>query len=421
MKYYLAVDIGASSGRHLLGWREDGEIKTKEVYRFPNGVKEADGHLTWDIEALLSHVKRGIDEALKVSAEISSLSVDTWGVDYVLMKGDEEVLPCYAYRDTRTEAVIPEVHGIIPFDELYARTGIQFQTFNTVYQLYADKKAGRLEGVTDFLMMPEYLLYKLCGMKSHEYTNATTGGMVSAKTGQFDTEIIAKLGLPSHLFQPLQKPGTKLGTYKGIQCVLCATHDTASAVEGIPMEGSEIYISSGTWSLLGVKSETPITTPESMAANFTNEGGVGYIRYLRNIMGMWLINRLRDELCPGKDFGEIVSEAEADSFDEIVDANDKSFLAPESMKDAFDANLSKKPANFAGYFRCAYRSLAMTYKKAVDEIESVTGKEYHSIYIVGGGAKNSFLNHLTEEASGKTVIALPIEATALGNLKIQMI
>ena len=421
MKYYLAVDIGASSGRHLLGWREDGEIKTKEVYRFPNGVKEADGHLTWDIEALLSHVKRGIDEALKVSAEISSLSVDTWGVDYVLMKGDEEVLPCYAYRDTRTEAVIPEVHGIIPFDELYARTGIQFQTFNTVYQLYADKKAGRLEGVTDFLMMPEYLLYKLCGVKSHEYTNATTGGMVSAKTGQFDTEIIAKLGLPSHLFQPLQKPGTKLGTYKGIQCVLCATHDTASAVEGIPMEGSEIYISSGTWSLLGVKSETPITTPESMAANFTNEGGVGYIRYLRNIMGMWLINRLRDELCPGKDFGEIVSEAEADSFDEIVDANDKSFLAPESMKDAFDANLSKKPANFAGYFRCAYRSLAMTYKKAVDEIESVTGKEYHSIYIVGGGAKNSFLNHLTEEASGKTVIALPIEATALGNLKIQMI
>ena len=420
MKYYLAVDIGASSGRHLLGWKEDGEIKTKEVYRFPNGVKEAGGHLTWDIEALLSHVKRGIDEALKISTEISSLSVDTWGVDYVLMKGGAEVLPCYAYRDTRTETVIPEVHGIIPFDELYARTGIQFQTFNTVYQLYADKKAGRLEGVTDFLMMPEYLLYKLCGVKSHEYTNATTGGMVSARTGQFDPEIIARLGLPANLFCNLQNPGTKLGTYKGIQCVLCATHDTASAVEGIPMEGSEIYISSGTWSLLGVKSETPVTTPESMAANFTNEGGVGYIRYLRNIMGMWLINRLRDELCPGKDFGDIVRESEADSFDEIVDANDKSFLAPESMKGAFDASLSRKPANISGYFRCAYRSLAMTYKKAVDEIESVTGKKYHSIYIVGGGAKNSFLNRLTEEASGKKVIALPIEATALGNLKIQM-
>ena len=419
MKYYLAVDIGASSGRHLLGWKEDGKIITKELYRFPNGVKEFQGHLTWDIESLFAHVKHGIDEALK-EYEVSSLSVDTWGVDYVLMKGNEEVLPCYAYRDTRTESVIPEVHKIIPFEELYERTGIQFQTFNTIYQLYADKKEGRLEGVTDFLMMPEYLLYKLCGVKSHEYTNATTGGMVSAKTGQYDSEIIAKLGLPAHLFQPLQKPGTKLGTYKGVQCVLCPTHDTASAVEGIPMEGDEIYISSGTWSLLGVKIKNPVTTPQSMAANFTNEGGVNYIRYLRNIMGMWLINRLRDELCPGKDFGEIVNEAENDSFDGTVDANAKSFLAPESMKSAFDEALTNKPATNAGYFRCAYRSLALTYKKTVEEIESVTGRKYNSIYIVGGGAKNSFLNRLTEQATGKKVIALPIEATALGNLKIQM-
>ena len=419
MKYYLAVDIGASSGRHLLGWKEDGKIITKELYRFPNGVKEFQGHLTWDIESLFAHVKHGIDEALK-EYEVSSLSVDTWGVDYVLMKGNEEVLPCYAYRDTRTESVIPEVHKIIPFEELYERTGIQFQTFNTIYQLYADKKEGRLEGVTDFLMMPEYLLYKLCGVKSHEYTNATTGGMVSAKTGQYDSEIIAKLGLPAHLFQPLQKPGTKLGTYRGVQCVLCPTHDTASAVEGIPMEGDEIYISSGTWSLLGVKIKNPVTTPQSMAANFTNEGGVNYIRYLRNIMGMWLINRLRDELCPGKDFGEIVNEAENDSFDGTVDANAKSFLAPESMKSAFDEALTNKPATNAGYFRCAYRSLALTYKKTVEEIESVTGRKYNSIYIVGGGAKNSFLNRLTEQATGKKVIALPIEATALGNLKIQM-
>ena len=418
MKYYLAVDIGASSGRHLLGWKEDGKIITKELYRFPNGVKEFQGHLTWDIESLFAHVKHGIDEALK-EYEVSSLSVDTWGVDYVLMKGNEEVLPCYAYRDTRTESVIPEVHKIIPFEELYERTGIQFQTFNTIYQLYADKKEGRLEGVTDFLMMPEYLLYKLCGVKSHEYTNATTGGMVSAKTGQYDSEIIAKLGLPAHLFQPLQKPGTKLGTYRGVQCVLCPTHDTASAVEGIPMEGDEIYISSGTWSLLGVKIKNPVTTPQSMAANFTNEGGVNYIRYLRNIMGMWLINRLRDELCPGKDFGEIVNEAENDSFDGTVDANAKSFLAPESMKSAFDEALTDKPATNAGYFRCAYRSLALTYKKTVEEIESVTGRKYNSIYIVGGGAKNSFLNRFTEQATGKKVIALPIEATALGNLKIQ--
>ena len=421
MKYYLAVDIGASSGRHLLGWMDkDGSVMTKELYRFPNGVTEREGHLTWDIEALLSHVKHGIDEALKDYPEIASLSVDTWGVDYVLMKGDDEVLPCYAYRDTRTERAIPEVHAKIPFPELYGRTGIQFQTFNTVYQLYADKIAGRLEGVTDFLMMPEYLMYKLCGVKSHEYTNATTGGMVNAESGTYDSEIIAGLGLPAHLFGELSMPGTKLGTYRGIQCVLCATHDTASAVEGIPMEGNEIYISSGTWSLLGVKIPKPITTPESMAANFTNEGGVNYTRYLKNIMGMWLINRLRDELCPGKDFGEIVSEAEENHFDHTVDANDKVFMAPESMKSAFDAKLPHPPKCTAGYFRCAYRSLALTYKKAVDEIERVTGRKYQSIYIVGGGAKNKFLNSLTEQATGKKVIALPIEATALGNLKIQM-
>ena len=420
MKYYLAVDIGASSGRHLIGWNEDGNIITKEIYRFPNGVKESGGHLTWDIESLISHVKHGIDEALKFSPDIASLSIDTWGVDYVLMKGDSEVLPCYAYRDSRTNDAITEVHNIIPFDELYSKTGIQLQTFNTIYQLYADKLAGRLEGVTDFLMMPEYLLYKLCGVKSHEYTNATTTGMINAKTKEYDPEIISRLGLPSNLFKFLQNPGTKLGTYKGIQCVLCATHDTASAVEGIPMEGSEIYISSGTWSLLGVKLPHPITSMNSMSSNFTNEGGVGYIRYLRNIMGMWLINRLRDELCPGKDFGEIVREAEADSFDETVDANDNVFMAPESMKSAFDENLTHKPSTTAGYFRCAYRSLAYTYRDAVNELENITGRKHHAIYIVGGGAKNSFLNRLTEQATGKKVIALPIEATALGNLKIQM-
>ena len=413
MKYYLAVDIGASSGRHIIGWKDNGQVMT-----------ELDGHLTWDIAALVSHVKTGIDKALSKYPEIASLSIDTWGVDYVLMKGDSEVLPCYAYRDTRTEQPITEVHKILPFEELYAKTGIQFQPFNTIYQLYADKLAGRLDGVTDFLMMPEYLLYKLCGVKSHEYTNATTTGMINAKTGQYDKDIISALGLPENLFCPLSQPGTLLGKYKGIQCVLCATHDTASAVEGIPMSGDEIFISSGTWSLLGAKIRTPITTPESMKANYTNEGGVGYIRYLKNIMGMWLINRLRDELCPGKDFGEIVSEAEADDFDGSVDVDDTVFLAPESMKEAFDKNLDENteisPSTNAGYFRCAYRSIAQGYEQAVNEIESITGKTYTSIYIVGGGAKNRFLNSLTEQAAGKKVIALPIEATALGNLKIQM-
>lgn len=451
MQNYLAVDIGASSGRHIVGWREGGEVKTKEVYRFPNGVTERDGHLTWDVDALLGHVKAGIDRALAEFGALDSFSIDTWGCDYVLLRGDEEVRPCYAYRDNRTETVIPKVHEKVPFPELYAHTGCQFQPFNTIYQLCDDLKRGRLEGVTDFLMAPEYLLWKLTGVKAKEYTNATTTGLVSAQTGEFDLELVERLGLPARLFPKLQQPGTVIGEYQGIKAVLCATHDTASAVEGIlavadaavsparsagrlgrsvapalPTSSFELagapqpYISSGTWSLLGVKTPKPLTDAKSMAANYSNEGGVGYNRYQKNIMGMWIVNRLRAELCPEKPFGEIVAEAEASAFADTVDANAQVFLAPDSMKGAFDGALDAKPETVGDYFRCAYRSLALSYRDAIRELEENTGKTYEKLYIVGGGAKNGFLNQLTEEATGKQVVALPIEATALGNLKIQM-
>lgn len=419
MERYLAIDIGASSGRHIVGWREDGTLKTKEVYRFPNGVQEQDGHLIWDVDALLAHVKAGIAAARAEFPEIVSLSIDTWGVDYVLLRGNEKIRPVYAYRDSRTETVIPKVHEILPFAELYARTGCQFQAFNSIYQLYADKLAGRLDGVTDFLMIPEYLLWKLCGVKAKEYTNATTTGMVNAETGEFDPEIVSALGLPP-IFPKLQAPRTVLGEYEGIKCLLCATHDTASAVEGIPMEGNHPYISSGTWSLLGVKTPCPITDDASRAANYSNEGGVGYNRYQKNIMGMWLVNRLKDELCPETPFSEIVRMAAESRFEETVNANAPDFLAPKSMKAAFDAALSAKPQSVGDYFRCAYHSLAQSYTEALAELESNTGHTYKKLYIVGGGAKNDFLNRLTAQATGKRVVALPIEATALGNLKIQM-
>ena len=420
MKYALAVDIGASSGRHIVGWLEDGKIQAKEVYRFPNGVTEKDGHLTWDMEALLRHVQFGIAEAQKHFPAIDTLSIDTWGVDYVLLRGNEEVLPVYAYRDSRTTAVIPKVHETIPFSELYRRTGCQFQPFNSIYQLCADKEAGRLEGVTDLLMIPEYLLYKLCGVKAREFTNATTMGMVSAQTGEFDREIIDTLGYPQYLFPKLSQPGTVIGGYEGIKCILCATHDTGSAVEGIPMEGNAPYISSGTWSLLGVKTPTPITDRASEKANYSNEGGVGYNRYQKNIMGMWLVNELRRDLCPEMAFPEIVKAAQESGCDLLVDANAPEFLAPRSMKAAFDTAADGKLHTVGDYFRCAYRSLAVSYRDALDELEANTGCTYEKLYIVGGGAKNAFLNRLTEEATGKKVIALPIEATALGNLKIQM-
>lgn len=425
MKYYLAIDIGASSGRHIIGWRDKGEIHTKEVYRFPNGVTHHDGHLVWDIECLVNSVLAGIRVAFKNYPEIESLSIDTWGVDYVLLNGDKELYPVYAYRDGRTEAVIPKVHEIIPFSQLYSRVGCQFQPFNSIYQLYDDKLNGRLDHVTDMLMIPEYLMWKLCGVKAREYTNATTTGMVN---GEFDMEIVRKLGYPEHLFPKLSQPKTVLGNLLseiaekvGGNCkvVLCATHDTGSAVEGIPMVGNEPYISSGTWSLLGVKTEKPITDKGSELANYSNEGGVGYNRYQKNIMGMWLVNELQKELCPDTPFSEIVKMAEESRCKALVDANSPDFLAPESMKSAFD----KATGGFSeigDYFCCAYRSLALSYKKAIEELEANTGKAYESIYIVGGGAKNAFLNRLTEEYTSKKVIALPIEATALGNLKIQM-
>ena len=429
MKYYLAIDIGASSGRHIVGWQENGVIQSNEVYRFPNGVHEENGHLVWDVRHLFIQVVSGILEAFKQYPELESLSIDTWGVDYVLLKGDEEVYPVYAYRDSRTEEEIPQVHEIIPFTELYRRTGCQFQPFNTIYQLYDEKKNGRLKGVTDLLMIPEYLMWKLCGVKAREYTNATTMGMVNAQTGEFDMEIVESLGYPRHLFPKLSQPGTVLGMLRpeiaqavGGNCkvVLCATHDTGSAVEGIPMEGNHPYISSGTWSLLGVKTPKPITDAGSEKANYSNEGGVGYNRYQKNIMGMWLVNELKRDLCPEVPYPEIVKLAEESTCEAIIDANAPEFLAPRSMKAAFDKATGNTLTSIGDYFRCAYRSLAMCYKQAIDELESNTGCTYEKLYIVGGGAKNTFLNRLTEEATGKQVIALPIEATALGNLKIQM-
>lgn len=419
MKYALAIDIGASSGRHIVGWLEDGKIKTKEVYRFDNGVKEADGHLIWDIDYLEYKVKKGIAVARGEFA-ISSLSIDTWGVDYVLLKGDETVYPVYAYRDDRTAKVIDEVHTLIPFADLYEHTGCQFQPFNTIYQLYDDMKRGRLKDATDFLMVPEYLMYRLTRVKKKEFTNATTTGMIDHETLCFDKAIIDRLGLPSELFGQLSQPGEIVGEYDGIKVVLCATHDTGSAVEGIPMEGNELYISSGTWSLLGVKTERPLTDNASMKANYSNEGGIGYNRYQKNIMGMWIVNRLQEELCPYEDIADIVKKAEESDYEETLDANDASLLAPSSMKEAFDGLLKEKPSDIFGYFRCAFKSLALSYKKAIEELESNTGRTYSRLYIVGGGAKNTFLNRLTQESTGKEVIALPIEATALGNLKVQL-
>ena len=433
MKRCLAIDIGASGGRHIIGYKDRGRIVTEELYRFPNGMDRVDGHLVWDVERLLSEVKRGIGVALCKYPDICSVSIDTWGVDYVLMRGDEAVMPVYAYRDDRVDRVIDEVHSIIPFEELYSRTGIQFNKFNTVYQLYADKLSGRLEGVTDFLMIPEYLMYRLTGVKRKEYTNATTTSLVNADTGEYDPCIFDRLGLARELITPVYKPGEAVGHLLpevaaevggDLSVVLCATHDTGSAVEAIEMDTRSPYISSGTWSLLGVKTERAITDAASRDSGYSNEGGVGYNRYQKNITGMWIIQSLRRELCPDAPYGEIAKMAEASGFCRVFDVNHESFMAPESMRDAIRAYLAERgeevPESASDLFSSAYHSLAKGYRDAIADLERNTGREYPEIYIVGGGARNAYLNALTEKYTGKRVVALPIEATAIGNLKIQL-
>ena len=430
-KNYLAIDIGASSGRHIVGWMEDGTFRTEEVYRFPNSVQRVDGHLEWDIDHLFRSVKEGIREAFRRYPKIESLSIDTWAVDYVLLKEGEPIYPVYAYRDERTRAVIPEVHDILPFETLYARTGIQFQPFNSIYQLYEDKKSGRLAQAEDFLMIPEYLLFRLCGLKAREYTNATSTGLVNAETKEYDPEILQALGLPRRMFPHLRTPGTVLGPLKEdiaaevggqTDVVLCATHDTASAVEGIPMEeGNAPFLSSGTWSLLGMKLAHPITTKESERANFTNEGGVGYIRYLKNIMGLWIIQCVQKQL--GISFGEMVELARTSRYARVFDVNEARFSAPRDMRAEIHealAETGEAPCTDADLISSIYHSLAACYGKAYRELEMVTGQSWDKLYIAGGGAKNELLNELTAQYTGKKVVVLPIEATAIGNLKIQM-
>ena len=433
MNYYLAIDIGASSGRHIIGYSENGEIKTEELYRFPNGMDKVDGRLVWNVDRLFSEVKNGIKIAFEKYPKIESVSIDTWGVDYVIMRDDEEVLPVYAYRDSRTDEGIDAVHSLISFKELYEHTGIQFQKFNSIYQLYVDKTWGRLEGATDFLMIPEYLMYKLTGVKKKEYTNATTTGMVNATTGRFDRKIWSVLGLPVSLDSELSMPGTSLGRLLpdvakevggDLEVVLCATHDTASAVEAIEMEENAPYVSSGTWSLLGVKTPVALTDDKSRESNYSNEGGVGYNRYQMNITGMWTVQSLRSELCPDMPYADIVELAKTSAYEEVFDVNNDIFTAPDSMKEAIKTYFKERgkptPITPSDFFKAAYNSLAYCYGVAIRDMEANTGVNYKNIYIVGGGAKNAYLNSLTEKYTGMKVIALPIEATAIGNLKCQM-
>ena len=456
MKRYLAIDIGASSGRHMIGTVTDGKITLTEAFRFVNGQVRKDGHDCWDLEKLVASVKEGIDAALQ-TGPIESIGIDTWGVDFVLL--DKGLKPCsdaVAYRDTRTAGADREIEeSVMSFADLYRRVGIQKTSFNTIYQLWALKKEHpeQLAKAAHFLTIPEYLNFALTGKVVHEYTDSSTTALLDAAKKDWDRDLLAKLGLPVGIFGKLEMPGATVGEYKGVKVVLPALHDTGSAYLAVPARDDKaVYLSSGTWSLLGVENDKPITTKAAQLANFTNEGGAwGRYRFLKNIMGLWMIQSIRRELngvkyVEGKD-GEATAEAlkglsdyqagreysfaelstiarGTDGYDTQIDVNEQRFMNPDSMigevmKAA--AEHGKAPTSVGELMQCVYKSLAECYAREIRSLSEITGKTYTSINIVGGGCQDLYLNALTAEATGLEVFTGPIEGTAIGNLVVQMI
>lgn len=454
-RYYLAIDIGASSGRHILGRVENGRILLEEVYRFDNKQVSRGGHDCWDMDNLWQGILGGL-KACKALGKIPiTMGIDTWAVDFALLDAeDNPVGDVVAYRDGRTEGMDAKVSEVISPEALYAKTGIQKQLFNTIYQLVALKQEhpDELERAQSLLMIPDYFHFLLTGVKKQEYTNASSTNLLNAAEKTWDRDLIDALGLPQRLFGELSLPGTVVGHFTpeiqaevGFDCtvVLPATHDTGSAFLAVPAQDDQAaYLSSGTWSLLGVENEEPITTEASRRANFTNEGGAWYrFRYLKNIMGLWMIQSIRRELngvayvagreskyADGRKWGfpDLIAAAErAQDFPSVVDVDDASFLAPESMIDAVKAFCEKTgqpvPATVGEIMQTVYRSLTRRYAEAIAELQALTGKTYTSINVVGGGCQDMYLNRMTARTTGLPVYAGPVEGTAIGNLIVQMI
>ncbi len=440
MKTYLAIDIGASSGRHIVSWLENGKIQTREVYRFPNGFDMKNGHQCWDIEGLEKHVVAGLKAAKDEGYEPACIGIDTWGVDFVLLdKAGKRVGDAVAYRDSRTDGMDTELEKVMPFPFHFGLCGIAKQPFNTVYQMMAVLKEHPeyAEEVDDFLMMPEYLSYILTGKKAHEWTECTTGALCNAESGTWSDTIRAAAGLPEKWFRtPMVKPGTVLGPLTeevaaevGYQStvILPATHDTGSAYMAVPArDDGAAFLSSGTWSLFGAELPAPVTSEAALNAGFTNEGGYnGTTRFLKNIMGMWMLQCIHKEIDKAHTFAEMAEMAGASAYPAYIDATDNRFMAPDSMLEEVKAALREagapEPTCLADVLRAVTMGLAVCYDKSIKEMAEITGKAFTSINIVGGGSANVVLNQMTADATGLPVYAGPTEGTALGNLAAQMI
>lgn len=435
-----AVDLGASSGRVIVGRLRGGIVTLEEVARFPNGAIELPDGLHWDLLGLYGHALAGLRSAVLAGGGLASVGIDTWAVDYGLLDGAGRLIGMpYSYRDARTADGVAAVHRAVPFEELYTRSGLQFLPFNTLYQLAAEPGFGAgPRAARRLLLVPDLLAHWLTGAEVAEYTNASTTGLVDARGRDWDDELIARLRLPRGLFPDLVQPGTMIGRLRpsvagevgqDLPVVAVPTHDTASAVVGVPMDPSRAaYISCGTWGLVGVEVPEPVLTDAARAANFTNEGGVdGTIRFLHNVMGLWVLSetlRVWRSRRAAADLATLLAAAsDAPSSPHLVDLNDERFLPPGDMATRIGAWLTERqlppPADEVAVVRLIVESLAEHFAAAVRTASELSGVAVERIHIVGGGCRNTLLCQLTADRAGIPVVAGPVEATALGNVLIQ--
>lgn len=437
--YYLALDIGAESGRGMLGRITDTGLAMEEVHRFPNGpITADDGSLRWDFPAILTNVRTAIREAASRAPRLDGIAVDTWGVDYGLLgEGGNLLEPPYHYRDSRTAGMMDVVFTTVPKEEVYRRTGIQFLELNTLYQLAAAARARSraLAEAHSLLLMPDLITYHLCGSRSAEFTIATTTQCYDPIARDWARDILERLGIPTRILPPIVPPATRVGTLAGdppaaigTPVIAAAGHDTACAVAALPTEHEDIaYLSCGTWSLLGVETQKPILTDEAMRANFTNEGGVDGFRFLKNIAGLWVIQECRRAWLaetPELDWPTVTAEAEAaPRFATLVDPDDPAFLRPGDMPSRIAAWCAEHglpvPTSRGQTARACLEGLALRYRITLQQLEQVTGRTVRTLHIVGGGSRNALLCQFAADATGREVIAGPAEGTAAGNILVQ--
>lgn len=438
---YIAFDLGAESGRTILGTLDSNILGIRQVTRFPNDTKDVGGHIHWNIDALFDSIKEGLRACVPLGLKPESIGIDTWGVDFGLVDKNGAFFGSpYAYRDKRTDGMMEEFFKLVPQRRVYELTGIQFMQLNTLFQLFAASRQEPecIEKADRLLFMPDIFNYLLTGETKTEFTFATTSQLYNPRTHSWEKQLFSAMGISSSLMQEIVLPGTLMGRvrksiaeevgFDEIPVTAVASHDTGSAIAAVPAEGEDwAYISSGTWSLMGVEIRRPIITDEAMSSNFTNEGGVdGTFRFLKNIMGLWPLQQCRKEWAAEirYDYEELIGLAErVEPFRSLIDPDYRAFFHPKSMPEAIrmfcTETAQAHPRTHAEFVRCILESLALKYRSTLDKLQTLTGRRISKVHIIGGGAQNKLLCQYAADAMGATVVAGPVEATAIGNILLQ--